>query len=314
LLLGPGDAGKTTFLKQLNILHSEGITDTSKASFIIVLRENCLQSMQILLRCKHPKFSIPKELQTNSELVLNSTDLKSVVDSIEIISKTEWISEVFNDRGNYKIHIPCVSQYYWSNAKRFGEDDFMPTKEDVINARIKTSGIQTLDFTIEGFNFSVVDVGGQRSERRKWLHCFDNVTAIIFLTALDEYDMFLEEDDDLSRFDESLSLWSEVTGSQFFKPKTWILFLNKYDSLKKKIEKIPLNNHFDDISQEDGKNLDTCVEYLTKKYQEKYLGQSTLHTYTTCALDTDNCNKVFEAVRHGLIVSALHDFLSVNSE
>jgi len=79
-----------------------------------------------------------------------------------------------------------------------------------------------------------VDVAGQRSERRKWLHCFDNVTAIIYLTAIDEYDSFLEEDDNISRLNESLSLWSEVTGSQYFKPHAWILFLNKSDSLKKK--------------------------------------------------------------------------------
>jgi len=34
----------------------------------------------------------------------------------------------------------------------------------------------------------MVDVGGQRSERRKWIHCFEGVKAIIFLTAINEYD------------------------------------------------------------------------------------------------------------------------------
>ena len=34
----------------------------------------------------------------------------------------------------------------------------------------------------------MLDVGGQRSERRKWIHCFDDVKAIIFLTAINEYD------------------------------------------------------------------------------------------------------------------------------
>jgi len=188
---------------------------------------------------------------------------------------------------------------------------FLPSKDDIINARIKTSGIQTLDFIIEGIKFTVVDVGGQRSERRKWLHCFDDVTAIIFLTAIDEYDMVLEEDDDLSRLNESLSLWSEVTGSQYFNPQTWILFLNKHDSLKKKIEQRSLHNYFEDISEEDGRDLDKCEEYFIKKYTQNYNGKSTLHTYTTCALDTDNCNKVFDAVRQGLIMKALNEFLSV---
>ena len=39
----------------------------------------------------------------------------------------------------------------------------------------------------------MVDVGGQRSERRKWIHCFENVTSIIFLVALSEYDQVLFE-------------------------------------------------------------------------------------------------------------------------
>ena len=41
----------------------------------------------------------------------------------------------------------------------------------------------------------MVDVGGQRSERRKWIHCFDKVQAIIFLVAVSEYDQVLAEDD-----------------------------------------------------------------------------------------------------------------------
>jgi hypothetical protein len=43
--------------------------------------------------------------------------------------------------------------------------------------------------------FRMVDVGGQRSERRKWIHCFENVTSIIFLVALSEYDQILFESD-----------------------------------------------------------------------------------------------------------------------
>lgn len=39
----------------------------------------------------------------------------------------------------------------------------------------------------------MVDVGGQRCERRKWIHCFENVTSIIFLVALSEYDQVLAE-------------------------------------------------------------------------------------------------------------------------
>lgn len=46
----------------------------------------------------------------------------------------------------------------------------------------------------------MVDVGGQRSERRKWIHCFESVTSIIFLVALSEYDQVLAECDNEVRW------------------------------------------------------------------------------------------------------------------
>jgi len=45
--------------------------------------------------------------------------------------------------------------------------------------------------------FRIVDVGGQRSERKKWIHCFEGVTAVIFVSALNEYDLVLAEDDSI---------------------------------------------------------------------------------------------------------------------
>jgi guanine nucleotide-binding protein subunit alpha len=45
------------------------------------------------------------------------------------------------------------------------------------------------------------DVGGQRSERKKWIHCFENVTSIIFCVALSEYDqVLLEENSQVRHF------------------------------------------------------------------------------------------------------------------
>ncbi len=44
----------------------------------------------------------------------------------------------------------------------------------------------------------MVDVGGQRSERRKWIHCFENVSSIMFLVALSEYDQLLHETSEVS--------------------------------------------------------------------------------------------------------------------
>jgi len=167
-----------------------------------------------------------------------------------------------------KIEVNCVYKFpllliifFFTHAKRIAAEDFQPTPEDIFRAKLKTTGISELTFNTEGVEITIVDVGGQRSERRKWLHCFDDVTSVIYLAALDEYNMRLEEDNETNRLDESLRLFGEMTASQFFIPASWILFLNKSDIFKDKIEKWPLSNYFDDCTVS---NNEQSIEYIKK--------------------------------------------------
>ena len=100
----------------------------------------------------------------------------------------------------------------------------------------------------------MVDVGGQRSERRKWIHCFESVTSIIFVTSLSEYDQVLLEeknqvrkwiqitisptDGSQNRMAESLVLFESVINSRWFLCTSIILFLNKIDIFKNKLPKV----------------------------------------------------------------------------
>ena len=110
-------------------------------------------------------------------------------------------------------------------------------------------------------NFRVFDVGGQRSERKKWIHCFEDVTAIIFIVALSEYDQVkllsnflletkikiiqielisffskvLVEDETTNRMHESLRLFDSICNNKWFVNTSIILFLNKKDLFSEKI-------------------------------------------------------------------------------
>ena len=53
------------------------------------------------------------------------------------------------------------------------------------------------------------DMGGQRNERRKWIHAFDNVNCVVFVAALSEYDQVLFEDETQNRMEEALQLFEE---------------------------------------------------------------------------------------------------------
>lgn len=83
------------------------------------------------------------------------------------------------------------------------------------------------------------DVGGQRDERRKWIQCFNDVTAIIFVTACSSYNMVLREDPNQNRLRESLDLFKSIWNNrsveqiQVRNQKKKLIFL-LYISTKKK--------------------------------------------------------------------------------
>lgn len=122
---------------------------------------------------------------------------------------------------------------------------------DVLQARVRTTGIEEAPFNVLDFQFRMMDVGGQRSERRKWMNCFDSVTAIIFCASLSEYDQTLREDESQNRMHESLKLFQEMR-TQFLNT-TFIVFLNKIDLFQEKIKRVSLDKCFPDWK---GKPLD----------------------------------------------------------
>jgi guanine nucleotide-binding protein G(i) subunit alpha len=94
----------------------------------------------------------------------------------------------------------------------------------------------------------MVDVGGQRNERRKWIHVFDSVTAIIYVTSLSEYDMVLEEDETMNRMRESMLLFDEICNCRYFKDTSIIIFFNKSDIFADKIKTTDLAVCFPDYT------------------------------------------------------------------
>lgn len=127
------------------------------------------------------------------------------------------------------------------------DPNFTPTDQDVLRARVRTTGIEEAEFEIDAFQFRMLDVGGQRSERRKWIHCFDCVTSVLFCTSLSEYDQTLREDDSQNRMKESLLLFEEIRNSPWFKSTPFMLFLNKTDLFSDKFKLVPLTVCFPDF-------------------------------------------------------------------
>lgn len=113
--------------------------------------------------------------------------------------------------------------------------NYIPTATDVLRARVRTNGIIETNFCINDTVITMLDLGGQRSQRKKWIFCFENVKAVLFVVSLSDYDMSLIEDPKMNRLEESFNLFSQIVNNRFFKESSFVLFLNKYDLFREKI-------------------------------------------------------------------------------
>lgn len=82
----------------------------------------------------------------------------------------------------------------------------MPSIQDILRSRVQTTGIVEMEFEYKGFKLRMVDVGGQKSEQRKWIHCFDNVHGILFVAELSGYNQMLDNYDE-----KVVSLWGNLS-------------------------------------------------------------------------------------------------------
>ncbi|KXN84487.1 Guanine nucleotide-binding protein alpha-4 subunit [Leucoagaricus sp. SymC.cos] len=118
---------------------------------------------------------------------------------------------------------------------------YLPSDDDILHARLKTLGVTETHFRFRqgsgiGKDWRIYDVGGQRSQRAAWIPYFDNMDAIIFLVPISAFDQLLEEDLKTNRLQDSVQLWKDVISNQLLQHTNMILFLNKIDIFREKLE------------------------------------------------------------------------------
>ena len=112
-----------------------------------------------------------------------------------------------------------------------------------------------------------MDVGGQRSERRKWIHCFEDVSSIIFIASLAEYNMNLVEDNTVNRLEESIALFTTILKNPWLRQSSMILFLNKKDIFDEKIKYFHLHKYFPQYNGKRGDSLE-AKDYILDMFMD----------------------------------------------
>jgi guanine nucleotide-binding protein G(i) subunit alpha len=121
-----------------------------------------------------------------------------VIDAVRGLWRDPGVKEAVRRSREFQLNDSAV--YYFNSIDRMATPDYLPTDQDILRSRVKTTGITETKFQVGELTYKLFDVGGQRSERKKWIHCFENVTALVFLVSLSEYDQMLYEDESVVSF------------------------------------------------------------------------------------------------------------------
>ncbi|RKO84365.1 guanine nucleotide binding protein, alpha subunit [Blyttiomyces helicus] len=313
LLLGAGESGKSTILKQMKLIHDNGYSNEERETFREIVFSNTVQSMRVILEAMQV-MGIPlanSGLDSHRAVILDLPgQIEAEVLPAEVAAavKALWqdagVQACFARSREYQLN--DSAKYYFEAIDRIADPAYVPTDQDVLRSRVKTTGITENTFHIGDLTYRMFDVGGQRSERKKWIHCFEEVTAIVFLVAISEYDQVLVEDETVNRMQEALTLFDSICNSRWFVKTSIILFLNKIDLFKEKLMRSPMDKYFPDYAG--GESYEAACEYMLNRFVTlNQSDQKQIYTHFTCATDTSQIKFVMAAVNDIIIQTNLRD-------
>ncbi|KAG9308775.1 guanine nucleotide binding protein, alpha subunit [Chiua virens] len=317
LVLGSSESGKSTIVKQMKIIHQNGFTDEELLTYRA--QATILAMRKLGLDCIHPHNHVNAERIFDYRIDPSPSFEFSpeIAEAIDQLWKDPIIPQLMDHTSQFYLMDSAV--YFFTDVLRIGAPKYLPTENNVLRAHLKSTGITETRFMMGQLQIHMFDVGGQRPERKKWIHCFESVTSIIFCTALSEYDQVLLEEKNQNRMAESLILFESVINSRWFLRTSIILFLNKIDVFKTKLPKVPLERYFPEYSG--GADLSKAAKYILWRFMQTNRARLSVYPQyvsnlysldwlmlaisLTQATDTTNIRLVFAAVKEMILQNAL---------
>ncbi|XP_012878088.1 PREDICTED: guanine nucleotide-binding protein subunit alpha-15 [Dipodomys ordii] len=285
LLLGPGESGKSTFIKQMRIIHGAGYSEEDRKAFRSLVYQNIFMSMQAMIDAMDRlqiSFSKP-ESKHHASLVMSqdpykvTTFEKRFALAMQSLWRDAGIRACYERRREF--HLLDSAVYYLSHLERITEEGYVPTAQDVLRSRMPTTGIKEYCFSVQKTNLR----------------------------------------EDKNRMKESLALFRTILELPWFRSTSIILFLNKTDILEEKIPTSHLATYFPSF-QGPKQDAEAAKRFILDLYTRMYTGCADgpegakkgsrarrLFSHYTCATDTQNIRTVFKDVRDSVLARYLDE-------
>ncbi|KAJ3168798.1 guanine nucleotide-binding protein subunit alpha [Geranomyces variabilis] len=303
LLLGSGESGKSTVLKQFKLIHGVPFSPAERMAYRPAILANVMSCGKALIEASgrlgityaDQKTAIQAQIIQSAPILYGEGEQvpATVLMALQIVWKDAGIQKCYQRSNEFQLIDSC--KYYLDEAARVCGPTYTPNDQDILRSRVMTTTITENKFSINGVTFRIFDVGGQRSERKKWAPYFDDVNSIIFLAAISAYDQKCFEDNQTNRMLESLNLFDSICNHPLFRKTSIILFLNKVDLFHEKLKTIPIKNYFPEYG---GSN---SFEEASEFFARQFIGlnrsqEKKIYVHYTWATDTNQIRTVFATV------------------
>jgi len=330
LLLGAGESGKSTFLKQMRIIHNINYDVTSQLEFRKIIYQNIVKGMKVLVDAQ-TKLEIPLSDPGNRLLgdqlllfdgtsTISNTTFPQFKTMLKSLWKDDGIQMAFKRRNEYQLTDSV--QYFLNNIDRIANVDYVPTLQDILFCRKTTKGVIEFRMEIDRIPFLFVDVGGQRTQRQKWFQCFESVTSILFMASTSEFDQVLLEDRKTNRLQESRTIFDTIVNNRIFERISVILFLNKVDLLKEKVARSDIGQYIEEFQDKESirslykdfrgnwRDLEDVKMFILFYFLSVRSNTTKpLYHHFTVAVDTNNIKIVFKDVKDSILKKNLDALL-----
>ncbi|KAK4642611.1 hypothetical protein QC761_511490 [Podospora bellae-mahoneyi] len=318
LLLGAGGSGKSTLLKQMQyVWGNQSQMPTSHDKIRIrreVVQELCRFFYLLLFGQEDAvaqlvcgKMDILKDAIALHEMD-NFADEDDIIfcDRVVPLIREVWADETWRARAMKNLKKkrskpPFDVEYFMRHLDRISDKNYVPTDQDLmhISPVVQTLGISRSVFTVGNIPYSVYDVGGSRSERRKWIHEFEDVDIVLFQAPVGAYDERLREDKYSFNMEESLNLFESLVNSRWFSNTTFFVNFTKRDLFEQKVNSghVPISDFHPEYQGDPG-DVKAGVQFFIDEFQtrvEEHPGGS-IHMTVLDTTDTAQATLLLQRV------------------
>jgi len=317
LLLGAGESGKSTILKQMRLLYADGFKRDERKSWKNIIFHNLIDAFLVLFEIATAQRTALEDPGNLDYVRLLNTERDIGPNEPIPIDYLHCFADLWSDAGiqlamlkgnEYALHDNL--NYFLEDIDRLFARDYLPTDQDILRTRLRTTGITETIFELGSLTYRMFDVGGQRSERKKWIHIFDNVNVVLFLAAISGYDQGLLEDRHGNQMTEALMLFEQIANSRYFDQASLILFLNKMDLFREKMRSgiSPISRYFSDYTS-GTRDTKAGQAFFADKFKKLLRKKKELYIHFTNATDTNLLKVTMKSVQDMIVQRNLNQLV-----